>query len=382
MRNGRHNTMKTLIVAVGLLLLPVAAFAAYDDVSIDTSVTLTANSVLLSIFGSSAVVESLSLDSGSFTVVLPVNSHITVRSATGKKITHNGAATLVTLDECAVDGSRLGFSVSSGSSATITVTPSSDACTVGSTASGSGGGGSSSGRGCMVSPGGGGGGGGGSYTPPPPPPPPPTPLAAPAAPSGPTLTLFLFGLNAGSEGDDVTRLQTCLASDTSVYPQGLITGYFGSLTRAAVERFQEKYGIASAGVAGYGTVGPKTRAKLNELLVAGSCSGSAAPAAVEPSVPAPAAQPGAGSFTKPLFLGVSDPEVKLLQIFLNGNLDEPVAASSSGSSGNETEYFGSLTRAAVERFQEKYGIASAGVAGYGTVGPKTRAKLNELAGGQ
>ena len=47
-----------------------------------------------------------------------------------------------------------------------------------------------------------------------------------------------------------------------------ITGYYGSLTTRAVQLFQAKYGIISSGspfTTGYGFVGPKTRAKLNEF---------------------------------------------------------------------------------------------------------------------
>ncbi len=69
----------------------------------------------------------------------------------------------------------------------------------------------------------------------------------------------------GTRGSDVKLLQTLLSHDVSVYPEGLTTGYFGSITQKAVQRFQEKYGIASIGKAGYGEVGPKTRAKLVEI---------------------------------------------------------------------------------------------------------------------
>lgn len=68
-------------------------------------------------------------------------------------------------------------------------------------------------------------------------------------------------LSQGSTGADVTTLQTYLASDSTLYPEGLITGYYGALTRAAVVRFQARYGISQTG-----TVGPLTRAKLNELM--------------------------------------------------------------------------------------------------------------------
>jgi murein L,D-transpeptidase YcbB/YkuD len=72
-------------------------------------------------------------------------------------------------------------------------------------------------------------------------------------------TTFTRGLTVGSRGDDVTALQKIL-KDEGVYPDGLVTGYFGQATRAAVKKFQAKYGIAQVG-----NVGPTTRAKLNEI---------------------------------------------------------------------------------------------------------------------
>lgn len=78
--------------------------------------------------------------------------------------------------------------------------------------------------------------------------------------------LFTLPLELGSKGAQVTALQEFLASDKIIYPEGLVTGYFGGLSDAAVKRFQVKYGLAGPGNPGYGYVGPKTRAKLNELI--------------------------------------------------------------------------------------------------------------------
>lgn len=58
----------------------------------------------------------------------------------------------------------------------------------------------------------------------------------------------------------VEKLQKDLSSDSSVYREKNVTGYFGSLTLKAVKRFQAKYGIPQTGY-----VGPLTRAKLNTL---------------------------------------------------------------------------------------------------------------------
>lgn len=73
------------------------------------------------------------------------------------------------------------------------------------------------------------------------------------------------GWALGQTGEEVKTIQAILAKDAAVYPEGKITGYFGPATLAAVQRFQEKYGIAKAGDTGYGIVGPATRAKLNGM---------------------------------------------------------------------------------------------------------------------
>ena len=80
---------------------------------------------------------------------------------------------------------------------------------------------------------------------------------APSEPAPPELTR---SLSRGSSGDDVRRLQEFLAKDKDIYPDGLITGYFGPLTETAVKKWQEKHGVESAGV-----IGPKTLAKFQEI---------------------------------------------------------------------------------------------------------------------
>lgn len=81
------------------------------------------------------------------------------------------------------------------------------------------------------------------------------------------LNTISTSLDVGSRGADVTTVQTFLAQDASIYPSGLVTGYYGSLTRSAVTRFQTRYGISAIG-----RVGPQTRAKINELIVNGGFS--------------------------------------------------------------------------------------------------------------
>ena len=73
-------------------------------------------------------------------------------------------------------------------------------------------------------------------------------------------TYLTSDLQVGSTGSQVSALQLFLAEDPAIYPQALMTGYFGSLTKAAVMRFQARYGIPQVG-----RVGPQTRAKINSL---------------------------------------------------------------------------------------------------------------------
>jgi peptidoglycan hydrolase-like protein with peptidoglycan-binding domain len=76
---------------------------------------------------------------------------------------------------------------------------------------------------------------------------------------------FTKYLSRGSTGTEVVSLQTFLRQYRDLYPEGLVTGMYGPATERAVKRFQEKYKIAYVGSLGYGNVGVKTRAKLNEF---------------------------------------------------------------------------------------------------------------------
>lgn len=80
---------------------------------------------------------------------------------------------------------------------------------------------------------------------------------------------FQSDLKLNSQGKEVEELQGCLAKDPEIYPEGKITGFFGSLTKEAVIRFQEKYAKEILEPWGFkkgtGLVGETTRAKLNEI---------------------------------------------------------------------------------------------------------------------
>jgi peptidoglycan hydrolase-like protein with peptidoglycan-binding domain len=77
--------------------------------------------------------------------------------------------------------------------------------------------------------------------------------------------LFRRSLGKGSTGEEVRKLQEILSKDKNIYPEGLITGYYGNLTEKAVRKYQIQYNIALENDPGYGYVGPKTRAMLNQI---------------------------------------------------------------------------------------------------------------------
>lgn len=94
--------------------------------------------------------------------------------------------------------------------------------------------------------------------------------------SAQTFSSITGSADIGSRGAHVTNIQTFLAANPAFYPEGLVTGYFGPLTAAAVRRFQVFYGIVSSGTpstTGFGRVGPVTMAKMNSLIATGGTGG-------------------------------------------------------------------------------------------------------------
>ena len=86
-------------------------------------------------------------------------------------------------------------------------------------------------------------------------------------PKGLSHVPFFRMLSRGSKGPEVVALQLFLGLNAQIFPENSASGFFGPATQRAVQRFQEKYGIAKSGAIGYGSVGPKTRTKLNALTL-------------------------------------------------------------------------------------------------------------------
>lgn len=139
-----------------------------------------------------------------------------------------------------------------------------------------------------------------------------------------------------------------------------VTGYFGWVTRGAVQAFQKSKGLEPLGV-----VGPQTRAIVNGLP-------APAPAVTNPPAPSqlPAVTPPTTTVVDSdkkltLFLKITyrGGEVKILQEFL--------VSQGLLTADNVTGVFGPQTELAVKAFQKSQGIE-----GTGYVGPATRKVIN------
>ncbi len=152
----------------------------------------------------------------------------------------------------------------------------------------------------------------------------------------------------GDKDIEIEHLQEVLSADNDVYPQKYITGYFGSLTEAALKRFQTKHGIPQTGI-----TDSATQEKLNMVDKS------------EEKLEVPADYT---VFVTDMKLGNQSEVIKALQRYLvyEGSLSPKYV----------TGYFGSATKAAVMSFQKKYGVKP--VSGY--VGVKTRHRMRQLTG--
>jgi peptidoglycan hydrolase-like protein with peptidoglycan-binding domain len=114
-----------------------------------------------------------------------------------------------------------------------------------------------------------------------------------------------------------------------------ITGYYGPITDQAFKKYKQEAALAAT---------QKPLCPVGFICTSLTNSISTSTGSSAPSV---------SVFTKKLMVGMSDPQVKALQQALN-SLGFTVALAGVGSPGHESEYFGSLTKAAVIRFQNAH----------------------------
>ena len=114
-----------------------------------------------------------------------------------------------------------------------------------------------------------------------------------------------------------------------------------------------------------------TYANRAEITVSSLAGSTAAAATASVAGNSASKQSAIAAFKKNLSLGMKNPDVKLLQQYLNGH-GYVIAAAGAGSSGQETTYFGLATRNALIKFQQVGGIKPAN----GFFGPLTRNFIN------
>ena len=165
----------------------------------------------------------------------------------------------------------------------------------------------------------------------------------------------------GESNNDIVALQKFLIASGSGTARTRLknsgaTGYFGPVTKAALLEYQQSVSLPASGV-----VDTDTYAKIF------ATQNSGAPQADVPVLVT-------FVFTRDLEVGSVGEDVQALQVFLNTH-GVLVAQSGVGSPGQETNFFGSLTREALARYQAAQNISPA--AGY--FGPITRAHLSKTA---
>ena len=112
---------------------PLAVYAAYSDVILGASNTIiNVGGIDLTLSGTGATVDSITVDSGSFSVTLSANAGIQVTSSDRRRFSvSSGGGSESQSFTCSSSNSVLAISnPSSGVQVTMTVTPLSDFCSV------------------------------------------------------------------------------------------------------------------------------------------------------------------------------------------------------------------------------------------------------------
>ena len=55
------------------------------------------------------------------------------------------------------------------------------------------------------------------------------------------------GLKEGMTDEDIKKVQELLATDPNIYPKGLVTGYYGPMTKEAILKFQARHELRTTG---------------------------------------------------------------------------------------------------------------------------------------
>src|SRR3989344_4614447 len=123
--------MKRIFFLAGLLTFaPVLAFAAFNDVSLTTDAVISVGGISLTVSGTSDVVESITVDTNSFSFILSPGGDysLKVASADRRVLSTNAGTQYITTNECGGSASTLGHTFSGLIPVTVSITPQTSTC--------------------------------------------------------------------------------------------------------------------------------------------------------------------------------------------------------------------------------------------------------------
>ncbi len=135
---------RVVALAMGCFWMVTPAYAAFNDVTLTTDAVLSVNGITINVLGSSAAIQSITVNSTDFSFTLAQGSTIQISAPNKNKLTPSSTAG-DNGSTCSSSYSTLNYSWTQSSPGTITVTPSTtDFC--GSSSGGSGGSGGGNAR--------------------------------------------------------------------------------------------------------------------------------------------------------------------------------------------------------------------------------------------
>jgi hypothetical protein len=115
------------ITALAALVAPAFAFAAFNDVTLTTSTNIIVGSYTLNVSGSTAAVQSITVNAGSFSVTLASGSSLTVSSPTFQQLSSDVTSDVSNIT-CTGSQSSISLAYSDAGTVTNVITPSATVC--------------------------------------------------------------------------------------------------------------------------------------------------------------------------------------------------------------------------------------------------------------
>ncbi len=171
-----------------------------------------------------------------------------------------------------------------------------------------------------------------------------------------SLSATTKDLKLGETNSDIGKIQKVLATDATLYPEGIVSDYFGPLTQAAIERLQSRLNLPVTGVVDSAVIDALPNLPTVQSVFRSPIFENTTVTSADISK----------TFSHDLEFGNQGDDIKTLQTFLSARGLLP----KSGLTG----LFDDETRLGVINFQKSHSISPA----VGYVGPITRSKILEI----